>query len=146
MQYVGHFSFEEALMGTDSVNEDEWYGHFTLVEDASDVEAAIAKFSKLIHKLHKKGLLFTKGSKIYMEACIEILKTPRDGMLTYYCTTKGAVPDGVSISSSALGASEVDAISYYVGEEEHKDGVSYEPTPFIILDDLRDDPRDKKKR
>lgn len=146
MQYVGHFSFEEASMGTDSVNEDKWHGHFTLAEDASDVEAAIAKFSKLIHKLHKKGLLFSKGSKIYMDACIEIQKMPRDGMLTFYSSVRGAIPDGVSLNASVLGASKVDAISYYIGEEDYEDGMPHDDIPFIILDDLRDDPRDKKKR
>lgn len=134
MQYVGHFSFGKSPMDTHSVTENEWHGHFTLVEDARDVEDAIAKFTKLIKKLHKGSIPFDKGTEIYMEACVEIQKMPHDGMLTFYSSKRGAVPDGVYLNTSAHGASKGEAISYYYGEEDDEDGKPHELIPLIILD------------
>lgn len=88
MVYLGHFVF-------DTFDEEKRMGYFNLLVDAEDVEKAKESFrGRLLHLREHSGL-FTGTIKIYLDGIVELLKPPKDALLTNYRTFHGDAPPSI---------------------------------------------------
>ena len=130
MLFLGHFSFsyESRLASRRAM---PWHGHFTAVAEARNVDAALEKFSALIHDLAAQNDLLTVVEEIYLDSCIEVNAIPRAGFIGQVNLQEGDSPGG--ISTTLPRTAEKHAVSYHLEPESEEADGSYEPWPFVVL-------------
>lgn len=129
MLYMGHFSFD---FGTPTAPESPAHGLFTCVAEAANIDAAIAKFNRLIRDLVKRHDVFDGVAEIYLDACVELRSVPRSGVMSYITIREGEDIGG--ISATLLGNRTRDAVSYAWGPARKPGSLQPQPMkPFIRL-------------
>jgi len=125
MMFVWHFSFA-------GDNREPCHALFTCVVEAADIDAAVAKFKRLIRGAAKRGDVFDGASDIYMDSCIELRSVPSGGLMTYITIREGEDIGG--ISASLLGAAAGSAVAYCWGWSADEDAAEPRPIePFLRL-------------
>ena len=128
MIYIGHFSCGDIVMER---KDEPWHGLFTVVVEARNIATAIRtlkRFVKTFAARHDR--LFHNVTDICLDACVEITRVPKSGVLTYITLREGE--DFGGISSVLLGASRRGVASYTVGpppDDEEQETVE----PFVRL-------------
>lgn len=125
MLYLGHFSFDSG----DDTDEDEdgvEHGYFTVLASADTVADAFEKFKVLIPRVGKEQELFDSGTRIYLDACIEVHELPAEGLLAHVVV---ALDGEDSIAASLLGAPPGAGQAYGWGEHDPDDEIVSEAAP-----------------
>ena len=142
MFYLGHFSFAE---DAGEAASDPWHGSFTCVAEASDVDAALDTFMRLIRALDRKEKVFSHVGEIFLDSCVELPSVPRAGVLSFIFFHPGMHTGGMS--ASLLGAAPRTGTAYRWQVEE--DAQAPEPAsiePFIRFARARPVRKSAKRR
>lgn len=126
MLYLGHFSFAQERVETDSVTEH--HGYFTTVVEADNVEAAMGKFEILLHALRSEGDLFDDVDEVFLDVCVECRVIPTEGFLAHFKKWSGGKTS--SISTGVRGAAEEQVTAYslsYGDDPDNGDGGLVKP-------------------
>jgi hypothetical protein len=124
MLYLGHFSFDS---GDDSDDEDNVeHGYFTVLASAETVADAFEKFKVLIPRVGREQELFDSGTRIYLDACIEVHDLPAEGLLAHVVM---ALDGEDSIAASLLGAPAGAGQAYGWGEHDPDDEIAAAAAP-----------------
>lgn len=129
--YLGHFSFERLERRRRS--SVAWHGYFTCVVEAADMDAALARFHRLISRLREtERELFADVKEVHLEACLEIRSVPRAGFLAFYNVLEGE--DRGGMSTAIRGASERQAVAVRIGAPDQPDSdEAHEAEPFVVF-------------
>ena len=100
MIYVGHFSCGDIVMEREG---DPWHGLFTVVVEARNIATAVRTLKRFVKTFAARHDFFDRVMDIYLDACVEITRVPKSGVLTYVTLREGE--DFGGISSVLLGAS-----------------------------------------
>jgi hypothetical protein len=123
MLYLGHFSFDSDD-GDDGDGVE--HGYFTVLASAETVSDAFEKFKVLIPRVGKEQELFDSGTRIYLDACIEVHELPAEGLLTHVVV---ALDGENSIAASLLGAPQGAGQAYGWGEHDPDDEIAAAAAP-----------------
>ena len=125
MLYLGHFSFDEK-----TPKEEDFYGYFSCLVDASTYEGAVKKFRKHISELREQGELFEGSAWIFMDSVIEIQKPPQNAVAVHFKSLRGEPPPviGCSLVSDIPDGTEVHE---WFPEGEDEDADEFVMEPFI---------------
>ena len=130
MLYLGHFSFSFEPKPRQKKAQ-AWHGYFTAVTDAADATTALRKLEALIRKTAESSDLFSDVADIYLESCVELRATPREGFLAHLALEEGESRG--SISTTLPGVNRRHARSYHYEPDTVDDDGTFEAEPFIEL-------------
>jgi hypothetical protein len=125
MLYLGHFSFDS---GDDGDEDGIEHGYFTVLASADAVADAFEKFKLLIPRVGKEKELFDSGTRIFLDACIEVHDLPAEGLLSHLVV---ALDGENSIAASLLGAPHGAAQAYGWGEHDPDDEIASGAAPTV---------------
>ena len=130
MLYLGHFSFSFEPKARQKKAQ-AWHGYFTALTEATDATTALRKLEALIRKTAESSDLFSDVADIYLESCVELRSTPREGFLAHLALEEGESRG--SISTTLPGVSRRHARSYHYEPDTVDDDGAFEAEPFIEL-------------
>jgi hypothetical protein len=132
MLHIGHFSFDEQdRRGTSR------HGYFTCIIDASDPEAATAKFGEHILEMKKKEEVFANMAAVYLEDMIKVEAVPKEPVVTWLQSSEGEFPRSISHSLPAVTKDGIEAFGLPTNVDKHEAGKGkgyMVSEPFIRFD------------
>jgi hypothetical protein len=129
MLYLGHFSFDtDEAKGDEDDDDAVEHGYFTVLASAETVADAFEKFKVLIPRVGKEQELFDSGTRIYLDACIEIHEMPAEGVLAHVVV---ALDGENNIAASLLGAPPGTGQAYGWGEHDPDDEIASAAVPAV---------------
>src|SRR4051812_35511624 len=78
--YLADFNYDAVDTGSEPGTKEDWHGHFNMLVEADDVEAAATKLRAAIRRYRKsRNGPLKSATDIYMQSLLEILQVPDGG-------------------------------------------------------------------